>query len=163
MQQVNNLLPNTFASPMSRKWMLAEQTAERLENEDELDRIILEKDNDFTFLTLDECYEVFSEYDGQKVEKEHIEEAFYHSPDGLPVDMFYDYILSVKLGSAEYFIRALTMVKGKYFYMMDVEEQMDDDLYSVLQIKLGSCSDMLFLTCYLQEHEVKFARPFIFE
>jgi len=163
MQQENNPLPNTFASPMSRKWMLAEQTAERLEKEDGLDRIILEKDDDYTFLTLDECFKMFSEHDGQKVKKEHIEEAFYHSTDGLPIDMFFDYILSVKLDSAEYFIRALTMVKGKYFYMMDVEDQMDNEIFNMLQNRLGSCSDMLFLTCYLKEHEAKFARPFIIE
>jgi len=161
MQQENAPLPNTFASPMSRKWLLAEQSVQRLDKEDGLDRIILEKDNDYTFLTLDECYEKFSEYDGQKVEKEHIEETFYHTPDGLPIDMFFDYILSVGLGSAEYFLRSLTMVKGKFFYMMDVEAQMDDEIFSMLQNRLGSCSDMLFLTCYLKEHEEKFAQPFI--
>ncbi len=161
MQQENNPLPNTFGAPISREWLLAEQAAERLEKEDGLDRIILGEDNDYIFLTLDECYEMFSEYDGQTIEKDHIEEAFYNSPNGLPIDMFFDYILSVKLGSAEYFIRALTMVNGKFFDMRDVNVQMDNELCRMLDHKLGSCSDMLFLTCYLQEHEASYARPFI--
>ncbi|ADY13647.1 hypothetical protein [Sphaerochaeta globosa] len=163
MNKNDTCIQQLFNSRNSRKWLEADTHARELESKDGQDRIVLLADEEYSILTLNDCYATFSHYEDELAEEIHIEEAFYNAQDGLPLYAFFDLVLSVKGGCSDYFTRSYTMLMSKNFIMEEASEIMDDEISMMLRQKLPPCSDLLFLTHYLKEHWEKFGTPFVWD